>query len=299
MKFKYYPGCSLEVTAKPYNHSTQEICRVLGVDLSQPPEWTCCGSSPALKMDRLLSTSLAAHNLSLLDKMGQEDVLIPCPFCYRRLLSAREELSKDQDLKKQVEDVIEAKLEDNTRLVNILEFLLKDVGLANIKEMVIRPLTGLKVLPYYGCFLVKPAKVTHFDDPEDPTSMDKVLEALGAEVLDWDFKTECCGSGLALSKTDKVVELSRRIIREAAWQGADAIVVVCQLCQANLDLRQEEISRAEGRKYKIPIIYLTQLVGLAFGLAPEKLGLGHHLVDPRPLLERKYLSQKRFMAESR
>ena len=299
MKLKYYPGCSLEVTAKNYNHSTQEICRLLGVELAEPSEWTCCGSSPALKMDRLLSVSLAARNLSLLESMGQEDVLIPCPFCYRRLLSAQEEMKRDRGLKEQVDEVIEAKLEGKTRIVNILEFLLKDVGLEAIREKVTRPLAGLKVLPYYGCYLVKPAQITHFDDAEDPTSMDQVLEALGAEVLDWDFKTECCGSGLALSKTEKVVELSRRIIREAAWRGADALVVVCQLCQANLDMRQEEISRVEGKTYEIPIIYITQLIGLACGLEPDTLGLQHHLVDPRPTLKRTYLRPEQCLAESR
>jgi heterodisulfide reductase subunit B len=299
MKLKYYPGCSLEVTAKNYNQSTQEMCHLLGVELTEPSEWTCCGSSPALKMDRLLSVSMAAHNLSLLDNMGEEDVLIPCPFCYRRLLSAQEELQKDKALKAQVNEVIEAKSEGKTRIINILEFLLKEVGLEAIREKVTRPLTGLKVSPYYGCYLVKPAQVTHFDDAEDPTSMDQVLKALGAEVLDWDFKTECCGSGLALSKTGKVVELSGRIVREASYQGADALVVVCQLCQANLDMRQDEISRVEGQKYEIPIIYITQLVGLACGLEPEKLGLQHHLVDPRPILKRTHPRPEQSLAESR
>ncbi len=156
------------------------------------------------------------------------------------------------------------------------------MGLAAIADRLIKPLAGLKVVPFYGCYMVKPAQVTHCDDPEKPT-------ALGAEVLDWDFKTECCGAGLSLSKTDKVVELSGRLVREAAYRGADAIVVACQLCQANLDMRQGQIGKQHKKKYNLPIIYFTQLMGLAFGLAPKVLGLDHHLVDPVRLLKKKGL----------
>ena len=133
---------------------------------------------------------------------------------------------------------------------------------------------------------VKPQSVTSFDDPENPVSMDEILSALGAEVLDWDFKTECCGSGLALSKTEKVVELSGRLIREAVWQGADVIVVVCQLCQANLDMRQKEIGKLHGTRYRVPVVYLTQLMGLGFGIGAKSLGLNHHLVNPMGVLRR-------------
>jgi heterodisulfide reductase subunit B len=287
MKVTYYPGCSLEATGKAYNDSTQAVCRRLGVELTEPKDWICCGSSPALKMDRLLSVSLASHNLALIDALGSDSVLIPCPFCYRRLLTAQQEVAADRDLKTQVEGVIATQLQEGSKLVNILEFIRDEVGLDFIKSLVTKPLSGLKVLSYYGCYLTKPSQVSHFDDAENPVFMDQVLEALGAEVLDWDFKTECCGSGLALSKTDKVVELSGRVIREAAYRGADVLVVVCQLCQANLDMRQAEISRASGKKYEIPVVYLTQLLGLALGLAPERLGLTHLLVDPMPVLRKK------------
>ena len=286
MKVNYYPGCSLEATARPYNHSTREICRTLGVDLQEAPGWSCCGSSPALKMDRLLSVSLAAHNLALTEKDGASEVLIPCPFCYRRLLSAQEETNKDARLKAKVESAIETGLEGGLKIHNILDFLHRRVGLEAIRAKVRKTLGGLKVVPYYGCYLVKPPDVTHFDDPENPVSMDEILEALGARVLDWDFKAECCGSGLTLSKTEKVVELSGRLVREAVWRGADAIVVVCQLCHANLDMRQKEMSRLHGKKYRLPIIYLTQLMGVAFGLAPGSLEMNHHMVNPLPMFKR-------------
>ncbi|MGC8492075.1 MAG: CoB--CoM heterodisulfide reductase iron-sulfur subunit B family protein [Syntrophobacteraceae bacterium] len=286
MDASYYPGCSLESTAKPYDRSTRSVCRLLDVDLHEPSGWSCCGSSPALKMDRLLSVSLAANNLALTAKELFRDLLVPCPFCYRRLLSAQQELKADSSLRATVESAVGAVVTNDLNVRNILDFFHNRVGLRKIESKVVKPLSGLKVLPYYGCYLLKPRNVTSFDDPENPVSMDEILAALGAEVLDWDFKTECCGSGLALSKTQKVVELSGRLVREAAFQGADAIVVVCQLCQANLDMRQQEIGRLYGTKYRVPIVYLTQLMGVAFGIEAKPLGLNHHLVNPQPVLRR-------------
>lgn len=287
MKVSYYPGCSLEATAKPYDHSTQQVCRQLGIELEEIPDWCCCGSSPALKMDHLLSTSLAAQNLAQIEKQDVDKVVIPCPFCFRRLLSAQEEMQADDALKVKVQQAIEAELDSQVQVHNLLGFLRHEIGLEQIKTKVAKPLKGLKLLPYYGCYLVKPAQVTHFDDSENPVAMDEVLEVLGAQVLAWDFKTECCGAGLSISKTETVVELTRRLVREAAWRGADAVVVACQLCQANLDMRQDEISKAEGRRYAIPVIYFTQLMGLAFGLAAKDMGLNHHLVNPLPMLKKK------------
>lgn len=289
MKVSYYPGCSLEVTAKPYDTSAQKVCRQLGIEFEEVPEWCCCGSSPALKMDHLLSVSLSARNLAQIEKQALEEVVIPCPFCFRRLLTAQEEINADEGLKQQVADIIQAELNGKLHIENLLGFLRHKVGLDAIRDNIKRPLHGLKVLAYYGCYLVKPAQLTHFDDPENPVSMDEILTALGAEVLDWDFKTECCGAGLSLSKTEKVVELAGRVIREAAWRKADALVVACQLCQANLDMRQDEINRMDGKVYGLPILYFTQLMGVAFGMAPKDLGLTHHLVDPLPMLKGKRL----------
>lgn len=290
MKVSYYPGCSLEETARPYDVSAQMVCRRLEIELEEVPEWCCCGSSPALKMDRLLSTSLSARNLAQIEKQQLDQVVIPCPFCFRRLLSAQTELGADASLKARVEDVIDSAVRGQLNIQSLLGFLRYQVGLEAIRARVTRPLNRLRVLPYYGCYLVKPAGVTRFDDPEYPVSLDELLAALGAEVLDWDFKTECCGAGLALSKTETVVELTGRLVREAVRRGADALVVACQLCQSNLDLRQDETGRAEGRAYALPIVYFTQLMGLAFGMPAAELGLNRHLVDPLPMLKEKGLS---------
>jgi heterodisulfide reductase subunit B len=291
MKVSYYPGCSLEETAAAFDMSVRQVCDHLGVSLEEVPGWACCGSSPALKMDRLLSTSLAAHNLALACGQQVEEVVIPCPFCFRRLLSAQQETQAAPETRVAVQGAIGAELDDSLKVLSLLGFLRYTVGLAAIGAKVQKPLKGLKVLTYYGCYLVKPASVTQYDDPENPVSMDQLLETLGAEVLPWDFKTECCGASLAVSKTDTVCELSGRIIREAAYRKADALVVACQLCQANLDMRQVQIGKLHGTPYHLPIIYFTQLMGLAFGMSYKALGLERHLTGPKEMLKAKGVLQ--------
>ncbi len=289
MKVSYYPGCSLESTGKNYDHSTRAVCDALGVELQEVPDWVCCGSSAGLKMNRLLSTALSGVNRAALEKQEASEVVAPCPFCYRRLASAQEEMQHDPKLKEEVQGIIEAELAGKLQIHNLVDFLRSKVGLEAIAAKLKKPLAGLKVVPYYGCFMVKPRQVTKCEDPENPTALDEILKALGAEVLDWDFKTECCGAGLSLSKTEKVVELSGRLVREAVFRGADAMVVACQLCQSNLDLRQQQIGQEDQKQYDLPIVYFTQLMGLAFGLPPASLGLNHHLVDPMALLQKKGL----------
>lgn len=291
MNVGYYPGCSLESTAKPYDLSTRQVCEALEVGLSELPGWLCCGSSPGLKMSRLLSLSLSAKNISQAEKNGISEVLVPCPFCYRRLLSAQQELKEDGQAKILTEQAIDCEISGNLNILNLLGFFCDTVGMQAIEKKISKPLRGLKVVPFYGCYMVKPSQVTRFDDPENPTSMDRIVNALGAQVLDWDFKTECCGASLSVSKTEKVVELSGRILREALWRGADAVAVACQLCQANLDMRQDEILNPKGNEPHLPVLYFTQLMGLAFGVPAGNLGLDRHLVDALPLLKEKGLVQ--------
>lgn len=287
MEVSYYPGCSLEETAAAFDQSVRRICSHLDIALAEIPDWSCCGSSPALKMDHLLSTSLAAHNLALAQRQQPAEVVIPCPFCFRRLLSAQQETRSNPKTRQEVKEVLGVEPNHNVKVLSLLGFLRYSVGLQAIGAKVRKPLSGLKVVTYYGCYLVKPAAVTQYDDPEVPVSMDQLLEVLGAEVLSWDFKTECCGASLAVSKTDTVCELSGRIIREATYRQADALVVACQLCQANLDMRQAQIGKKHGTAYHLPILYFTQLMGLAFGLSYPELGLPRHLTSPKAMLKAK------------
>lgn len=289
MNVSYYPGCSLEETAVAYDASARQVCNHLGVQLQEIPQWSCCGSSPALKMDHRLSTALGAHNLAQASKQQLQDVVIPCPFCFRRLLSAQQEVQQNAEVKQKVQDLIGAEVPEDVNVNSLLGFLRYTVGLEAISRKVTKPLKGLRVLPYYGCYLVKPATVTQYDDPENPVSMDQVLTALGAEVLEWDFKTECCGASLSISKTDTVCRLTGRLIREAAYRKADALVVACQLCLANLDMRQAQIAKMDHQRYNLPILYFTQLMGLAFGLPFSELGMQRHLVNPKKMFKSKGL----------
>jgi heterodisulfide reductase subunit B len=287
MNVSYYPGCSLEETAVAYDASARRVCSHLGVGLQEIPQWSCCGSSPALKMDHRLSTALGAHNLALASQQEPKDVVIPCPFCFRRLLGAQQEVQADPQAKQKIEDLISAEVGNDLKVQSLLGFLRYTVGLEAISQKVVKPLKGLRVLPYYGCYLVKPAAVTQYDDPENPVSMDQLLEALGAEVLAWDFKTECCGASLSVSKTETVCRLTGRLIREAVHRKADALVVACQLCLANLDMRQAQVAKMDRQRYHLPILYFTQLMGLAFGLSYGDLGMQRHLVSPKKLFKSK------------
>jgi len=289
MKIGYYPGCSLEGTARAYDLSARQVCERLGVELTDIPGWTCCGSSPALKLDGLLSTALAAHNLVQTRTHELDSIVAPCPFCFRRLKSALDETGKDRGLKTRVESAIAAQVDERVTIYNLLGFLRHTVGLEAIAKSVVKPLTGLRVLPYYGCYLVKPAQITNFDDPENPVTMDDILATLGAEMLDWDFKTECCGAGLSVCQTETVERLCRRLADEARFRRADIVAVACQLCQANLDMRQGPADRWGRPGAGVPVLYFTQLMGLAFGFSARDMRLGYHLVDAGSVLETKGL----------
>ena len=285
MKIIYYPGCSLRSTGRAYDLSVKAVCQALGVELLEPDGWVCCGSSPAYKLDRLLSLSLSAQNLNLAARErgdAQTEMITPCPYCFRRLKSAQVEIASSPDLQKEVEAALGEPYSGQVVVRNMLDFLANQIGLEAIRARVMRPLHGLQLVPYYGCALTRPPGLTGFDHPENPQSMDRLLRALGADVLDWNFKTECCGAGLSVNRPDVVVRLGRRILNQAHLAGAQAIALPCQLCQANLDLRQPAMLPADER---MPVLFFTQLMGLAFDLPAEALGLRHHVVDPRPLLE--------------
>ncbi len=282
MKVNYYPGCSLKSTGRAYDESTRAVCAALDVELVELPNWVCCGSSAAYKTNRLLSLALSAQNLNQAAAAGFDELVTPCPYCFRRLKSSDGAIKNDVALRGQVEAALGTCYAGGVTVQNMLGLLRYEVGLEAIRARVTQPLTGLKVVAYYGCALTRPPALTGYDHPENPQSLDEILRALGAEVLDWNYKTECCGAGLSVPRTPVVVKLVGRIVEQARLAGAEAIVLACQLCQANLDMRQQATNRL-GAEH-LPILFFTQLMGLAFGLPAEALGLRHHMVDPRPLL---------------
>jgi len=286
MKYAYYPGCSLHSTAKEYDRSLRAVCEKVGIELQQVKNWICCGSTPAHTTSKLLSLALPLKNLAEIEKSGFKEVIVPCAACFSRFKIAQHEIDTKPQLAAEVEGIIEHKFRDGVRVYHPLDILSNSAGLGTLTELVKNDLSGLKVVCYYGCLLTRPPKVTGFDVCEYPQSMDKILQAVGVSTLDWSYKTDCCGASFALTRTDIVLKLGRDILEGAKSVGADAIAVACPMCQANLDTRQEEIEKKYQVTYHLPILYFTQLMGLAFDVPAEKLLLKRHLVDTEDLLGR-------------
>jgi heterodisulfide reductase subunit B2 len=278
VKVSYYPGCALHGTALEYDESTRAISALLGVELCELPDWNCCGASSAHVTDDSLALSLVARNLAIAQKQGM-DVVVPCAACYSRFKAGEKETAG--------EEVAGKKL--HFRVLNLLEFLTAPGFLEKIRGMKKRPLTGLKVVCYYGCLLSRPPKVTGARNYENPKEMDELLGLLGAEVIPWPYKTDCCGGSLVLSRTDIVRRLTRKLFDKAIEAGAEAIAVACPLCQSNLDSRQEEISVEAGKRYELPVLYFTEMIGLSLGHPESGKWLKRHFVDPRKLLASKGL----------
>ena len=279
MKLAYYPGCSAESTARDMHLSSLAVARELGIELTEPERWTCCGATAGHQTDRVLAASLAAANLVAVKKMGL-DMMVNCAACYSRMKMANHEVKSSARMRTKVGYAVGTDYDGSVRVRHFLEVLLEDIGLDRIKAAIKTPLGDLKVASYYGCLLVRPAEVMQFDDPENPNSMDTLVEALGATSLDWPHKVECCGGGLSMTRTDLVLKLSDSILGMAKQAGADCIVVACPMCQVNLDLRQIDIEKQLGRRHDMPILYITQLLGLAMGIAPEQLGLSKLMISP-------------------
>ena len=279
MRYAYYPGCSLHSTAKEFDHSLRAVFKRLDIELVEVKNWFCCGSTPAHSVSRLLATALPLGNIALMQKMGLGEVVVPCPSCFSHFKSALLSVKNEPTLREELEGVIKGGWSDEIRIYHPLQVLAEEPQLHKMASLKKEELTGLKMVCYYGCLLTRPPKVTGFDDPEYPETMDRVLRALGVTTLDWSYKTDCCGASFALTRTDIALKLSHEILQGAKAVGADGIVVACPLCHINLDTRQEQIEKAYGVDYKLPIFYFTQLMGMTFGLSPKELLLGKHFVD--------------------
>ena len=284
MKYAFYPGCSLDSTARDFRQSTEAVCERLGIELAEIPGWTCCGSSPGHASNATLAVSLPVVNLLKAEAMGC-DVVTTCAACYSRLRAANEEMSHESAVRRSVDEATRAQYRGTVRVRHLLDVLVNDLGLALIGDYVERPLRGLRVACYYGCLLTRPPKVVAFDDPEHPTALDRLMTVIGARPVEWPAKVECCGAGLSLTSPDVMRRLGFGILDMAQRAGADCVAVACPLCQSNLDLRQKESARAAGSDLSLPVLYFTQLLGLAFGLKPKALGLGKLVVSPRAVLE--------------
>jgi heterodisulfide reductase subunit B len=268
-------------TAPEYRMSLMAVCEKLGIELQEVEGWICCGTSPAHSASRLLSLALPLENLRLAEKMELAEVVAPCASCFARLKVAHHEASAHPELAEQLSEVLDAPLPTSVQVLHPLEIFSNGT---EIRAAVERELPALRVVCYYGCLLTRPPDAMQFDECEYPMSMDRLLRSSGIETLDWSYKTDCCGGALVLSETDVVLKLTNDILAEAKSIGANVISVACPLCQATLDMRQAEIERRYEASYGLPVLYFTQLMGLAFGLPAERLGIQKLFVGADELL---------------
>jgi heterodisulfide reductase subunit B len=283
MSYVFFPGCSLEGTAKDYCKSALAAADKLDLEMPELKDWICCGSTAAHSSNPLLADALPAKNLAAAEG---KTVAVACAACYSRLKTANHHIAGDQALRNQVAAVIGSDYSGQTQVLHLLEILCRDVGRQRIAKAVRRPLSGLKVACYYGCLLSRPPEITGFDDAENPMLMDQLIETIGATPIDWPHKTECCGASYSIAETSIVLQLSNEILSMAKAAGVDCIATACPLCQLNLDMRQKDIEGEYSKKYNLPVFYFTQLLGLALGCSDDELSLRSLVVDPQPVLSK-------------
>ena len=284
--YTYFPGCSCssEGGAKAYDWSIQAVSKVLGFELRELDDWNCCGSTPSGSVDELGAFCLAARDLALAEKNGL-DMVTPCSACYVIFNRTNTYLKQYSKLKAQVDEALAAgqlKYNGTVKVRHTLDILVNDIGYETIKGKVKKPLTGLKIAPYYGCQVVRPG--FGFDHPETPQSMEKLIASLGGEATAFPLKTRCCGGSLIISEEDIALDLTRKLLESASSNGADCIITVCPLCQTNLDAYQSRVNKKFKTDYKLPVFFFTQLMGLAFGLDEKELGIKRSIVSAEKVL---------------
>jgi heterodisulfide reductase subunit B len=284
-KYAYYPGCSLESLASSYHDSTMEVARELGVELEEIEDWNCCGATAYFHIDEILANTLCARNLAMAEKR-KLDVVAPCSGCYKNLYFANEHLKHDEDLKEHVnfalqEDAME--FSGSVAVRHLIEVFAEDVGLETIKKHVSNPLDGLRVAPYYGCQIVRPRK--DHEDVENPRIFEDLLSTVGASPVDFRHRLRCCGGSLIITNRKAALSLVRELLQSAVNAEAEVIATACPLCQINLECYQKQVNREFDTSYSVPVVYFTQLLGVALGIRPRALGIGKEFVPPTPLLK--------------
>lgn len=278
MKLSYYPGCSMHATGKDFDESLKAVCVALGVELKELADWNCCGASATHTADPEVSYNLSMRNLSMAEKLGN-DLVTACPACFTHLKHGQHE-AKARGGKSDA-----GAFNGTIRPRHLLDVVHEDIGMDAVAGLVKNKLKGLKPVSYYGCLMVRPPEVVEMDNAENPMFMDDVMEAVGAEPIDWSFKTDCCGGSLSIPRADVVVSLVSKLYAEALDAGANCIVTACPLCHVNVDSRQAQAGQALGVQLNMPVFYFTELMGVAFGLSDYPKWLGRHIVDGMPLIE--------------
>jgi len=294
--YSYFPGCSSEATAKGLGHSVQAIAKPLDMELVELEDWTCCGSTPYGSLDEREAILVAARNLALAEKTGL-DLVTPCSSCFVTLYGANLRLKQHTQLMREVNEalaVINLEYHGGVRVRQLMEVLFRDITPEIIASKVKRPLNGLKVAPYYGCQMVRPDY--GFDDPESPQSLDRIVESLGAEAVPYPLKNRCCGGSLIIPEEGLALGLIRKLLENAVENGAQCLTTPCPLCQMNLDAYQSKVNSKFKTNYNLPVLFTSQLIGIALGIDPISLGLNTNIVSPSQVLD--YISRVKQEANS-
>lgn len=282
MKLAYYPGCTLHGTAREYDASTKAVCRAAGIDLVEIDDWNCCGALEAI-FDKELSMGLSARNNFKAQDTGLP-LVVPCSICSHNLGRADTAMRNDPSFRKKIEKAL-GKEYKGIKLKHLLDVIVHDVGTEEISKKFVRQLNGIKAVAYYGCLLVRPSEVSKFDNPENPMSLDNLIKATGAECLPFTQKTKCCGGNLLMSKQDYAFLLTKKLFDEAKAKGANCVVVACPMCHMLLDGQQTMIEKAHNSVIDMPVLYFTQLMGLAIGIGEKELELDRNMVSTAKLIE--------------
>ena len=278
MEFSYYPGCSLHSTGLEYHLSVEAVFHALGASLKELDDWNCCSAASAYSLNHALALVIPGRNLAIAQQAGLE-VVMPCTGCFIRHKTTEYELLHNPEAKALIEEAAGFQYSGAVKIRPVLDIIANQIGLEKARSLVRMPLKGLKVVPYYGCLLVRPNRVTQFENPENPTLLPRLLKLLGAEVQDWSYATDCCGGDLGLVKAGVTNKLVTNLVKHAREAGAAAMVTMCPLCQVNLEMRQT------GLAERMPMFYFTELMGLAFGLEETKSWWGKHLINPAGILQ--------------
>ncbi len=284
-RYSYFPGCSLHSTAREFDESLRAVAGVLGLELREVPEWACCGATPAHALDPEAAAVLGLWNLDHAARSGSEPVLTGCASCFSRLRAVREEIDAHPERLKGARERLDLKQDPRVEVLHIAQLLADEEIGAMLSAGIQRSLAGLKVACYYGCLLTRPRGEGAVDDTENPQILEGIVRRIGAEPIDWPLRLDCCGASMALPRPDLVRELSGRLLVMAHERGAQVMMVACPLCHSNLDFKQNQILKERGHSFRIPILYLTQLVGLALGLPERTLGLHRHFIPVPPIEE--------------
>jgi heterodisulfide reductase subunit B len=282
MRYAYYPGCSLETSAKEYDLSLRAVFQRLGIELVEIEDWNCCGATPGGATDKVTATALSARNLAWAEERGLE-VVAPCSACYKNLRKATLALQESPELREKVNARLDGRrIQRGPTVKGPVEVLLVDLGLDKLE--VTRRLEGVRVAPYYGCPMTRPKG--GYEDTERPVALDEIIKALGGQPVDYVYRTRCCGGGIVMNREDVALALTGKLLGKAMAQEADCLITMCPLCHMLLDAYQPKVRRALREKRQMPVLYFTQLIGLGLGIDVEQLGLKRHVVSPFPMLER-------------